>query len=69
MVGHPFPVIPCTICAKAVDLNVDLFADESGKVVHEECYVNHIARRKPAAVWHSLRLQWQNSRFVEDVRD
>jgi hypothetical protein len=42
MGGHPFLEIPCTICAKTVDLNVDLFTDENGKAVHEECYVKRI---------------------------
>jgi hypothetical protein len=42
MVGHPFPETPCIVCAKAVDLSVDLSADENGKAVHEECYVKRI---------------------------
>ena len=42
MGGHPFQEIPCTICAKPVDLTVDLSADENGKAVHEDCYVKHI---------------------------
>jgi hypothetical protein len=40
--GGPFQEIPCTICAKPVDLTVDLYADEKGKTVHEDCYVQHI---------------------------
>ncbi len=49
MGGHPFPEIPCKLCAKAVDLTVDLSADENGKAVHEDCYVEHItgSRRNP----------------------
>jgi hypothetical protein len=49
MGGHPFPEIFCTICNKTVDLSVDLNANESGKAVHEECYVEHItaAHRQP----------------------
>jgi hypothetical protein len=42
MGGHPFPEIPCTLCNKAVNLSADLYADENGKAVHEECYVKHI---------------------------
>ncbi len=42
MGGHPFPDIPCTLCGKPVDLSADLSADETGKAVHEECYVKHI---------------------------
>jgi hypothetical protein len=47
MGGHPFPEIPCKICSKPVDLTVDLYADENGKAVHEDCYVKHIWRNKP----------------------
>jgi hypothetical protein len=42
MGGHPFPDTQCTICAKPVDLAVDLSADENGKSVHEDCYVKRI---------------------------
>jgi hypothetical protein len=42
MVGHSFPETPCTICARPVDLSVDLFADENGKAVHEDCYVKRV---------------------------
>jgi hypothetical protein len=42
MGGHPFPEIPRTICAKLVDLTVDLYADEHGTAVHEDCYVNRV---------------------------
>jgi hypothetical protein len=38
MGGHPSPEIPCKLCAKTVDLS----ADENGKAVHEDCYVEHI---------------------------
>jgi hypothetical protein len=37
-----FPAVPCTICAKPVDLTVDLCADENGSAVHEKCYIKHI---------------------------
>ncbi|MGC2551446.1 MAG: hypothetical protein WA437_14355, partial [Candidatus Sulfotelmatobacter sp.] len=51
MGGHPFQALPCNICNKRVDLSVDLFADESGKAVHEECYVKHVtsSRTNPDA--------------------
>jgi hypothetical protein len=39
MAGHPFPEISCAICAKPVDLQIDLSANENGKAVHEKCYV------------------------------
>jgi hypothetical protein len=53
MGGHPVPEIPCTICAKPVDLRVDLSADENGKTVHENCYVQRITNHRgnvPATV-------------------
>ena len=46
MGGHPFTEIPCILCNKAVDLSADLFADENGKAVHEECYVKHITNSR-----------------------
>lgn len=51
MGGHPFPEIACTICAKPVDLRVDLYANEHGKAVHEDCYVKQItgSRNNPLA--------------------
>ena len=42
MGGHPFQETSCTICAKPVDLTVDLCSDENGKAVHEDCYVKHV---------------------------
>jgi len=53
MGGHPFLEIPCTICAKPVDLTVDLYADENGKSVHEHCYVKYVTssrRNSPVPV-------------------
>ena len=42
MGGHPFREVPCKICAKPVDLTVDLSADENGQAVHENCYLRHV---------------------------
>jgi hypothetical protein len=42
MGGHPVQEIPCSICANPVDLTVDVYADEYGRAVHEDCYVKHI---------------------------
>jgi hypothetical protein len=52
MKSRPFAEIPCVICTKPVDLNVDLSADENGKAVHTECYVSRIAtpQRGPSIV-------------------
>jgi hypothetical protein len=51
MGGHHFTEIPCTLCAKPVDLTVDLHADENGKAVHADCYLKHItgSRGNPPA--------------------
>jgi hypothetical protein len=50
MGGHPLPELPCTICAKPVDLTVELCADEYGKAVHEDCYVKDVtsSRNNPS---------------------
>ncbi len=50
MGGHPFSEIPCTICKKPVDLMVDLYANENGEAVHEQCYVTRM-----------LATRWQTS--------
>ena len=42
MASRPFPEISCALCSKPVDLLIDLSADESGKAVHEECYVTRL---------------------------
>jgi len=42
MGSRPFPEIPCILCSKAVDLEIDLCADENGKAVHEECYIKRV---------------------------
>jgi hypothetical protein len=42
MGGHPFSEILCTLCSKPVDLTVDLYADENGRAVHEQCYVTRL---------------------------
>jgi hypothetical protein len=46
MGGHPPTEIPCVLCSKPVDLTVDLYADESGKAVHSNCYVQHITNSR-----------------------
>jgi hypothetical protein len=43
MGSRPFPEISCAFRSKLVDLLIDLSADENGKAVHEECYVNPAA--------------------------
>lgn len=42
MSGRSFPEISCIICSKPLDLSRDLSADEYGKAVHTECYVNRL---------------------------
>jgi hypothetical protein len=39
---HLFQEIPCIICRQPLNLRIDLSADENGKAVHEDCYVNRI---------------------------
>lgn len=34
--------ISCVLCSRPVDLRTDLYADENGKSVHEDCYVKHV---------------------------
>jgi hypothetical protein len=47
--GSPFPAIPCVLCSNPVNLISDLYADENGKAVHEECYVNRITETNSRA--------------------
>jgi len=42
MESRPFPLIPCAVCSKPIDLQTDLCADEIGKAIHEECYVSRL---------------------------
>jgi hypothetical protein len=42
MDSRPCPAIPCTLCSKPLDLQKDLYADENGKAVHEDCYVKRL---------------------------
>ena len=46
MGGYTLPAIPCAICAKPLNLQTDLCADENGKAVHEECYVKRITTQR-----------------------
>jgi hypothetical protein len=49
MGGHPVLEIPCKICDKPVDLTVDLCADETGKAIHANCYVQRMTSQNPAS--------------------
>jgi hypothetical protein len=51
MGSRPFPEIACALCRNPVSLISDLCADENGKAVHEECYVQQVTRpsSNPAA--------------------
>jgi hypothetical protein len=50
MGSRHFPEISCAICAKPVDLQMDLSANENGRAVHEDCYVKQITNpANPAA--------------------
>jgi len=59
MNSHSFPEIPCVICRKPVVLQTDLWADESGKVVHADCYVKRIISARLAHVWANTSLRSQ----------
>jgi hypothetical protein len=48
MGGHPVPEIPCKLCDKPVDLTVDLCTDETGKAIHEDCYIERITNQNAA---------------------
>ena len=39
----PAEVSLCTICLQPIQLEIDRYADESGRPVHEACYINKIA--------------------------
>jgi hypothetical protein len=68
--SRSFPQIFCALCSKPVDLNIDLSTDENGKSVHDNCYFNHIAKRKHAESCKNLMMRWRNSRFgLEGLRE
>lgn len=46
MGGQPLSEISCILCSKPVDLRTDLTADENGKAVHEDCYVQRITNQR-----------------------
>lgn len=50
MGSRPSPKIRCALCSNPVDLGIDLCADENGKAVHEECYVQRITSSSNPAV-------------------
>jgi hypothetical protein len=37
----------CMLCSKPVDLQKEFQTDENGRVVHEDCYVNNVTRKRP----------------------
>jgi hypothetical protein len=41
MESHSFPEM-CILCRQAVNLRIDLCADENGRSIHEDCYVRWI---------------------------
>lgn len=49
MGGQPTLEMPCKICNKPVDLTLDLCADEMGKAVHADCYVQRITKQGPSS--------------------
>jgi hypothetical protein len=57
MRSSPLPEVSCGICGKPVNLSVDLYADENGIAVHEDCYLKQITRSR----MRSLRMRWHES--------
>jgi predicted nucleic acid-binding Zn ribbon protein len=49
MGSRPFPEISCMLCSKPVNSQADLCADEKGKAIHEERYVNRLLAGHPVA--------------------
>jgi hypothetical protein len=45
MESHSFPAVLCILCPEAVNLRIDLCADENGQSIHEDCYVRRITNR------------------------
>jgi hypothetical protein len=39
----------CAVCSKSVDLTIDLNTNESGKALHQQCYVDQLASKDDAA--------------------
>jgi hypothetical protein len=46
MNSRPFQQIHFVFCSQPVDLQADLFADENGMAIHEECYVKRMTMGK-----------------------
>jgi hypothetical protein len=40
----------CALCSQPVNLTIDLVCDETGKAVHEQCYVDRITGGKDTAL-------------------
>jgi hypothetical protein len=59
MGGHPIPEISCAFCAKPIDLQTDLTADENGKAIHEDCYVKRVTNFRNNAGLHAGRSESQ----------
>jgi hypothetical protein len=66
----PLPEITCAICAKLLNLRIDLSADENGKDVHEECYVKGITppRSRPPIASMSDEVQIAHNRIATMAR-
>jgi hypothetical protein len=51
MDSPPLREIPCVICRKPIDLQIDLYADENGKAAHGDCYIKRITSARLAQAW------------------
>lgn len=44
--GYCMSTLNCALCSQPVNLTIDLACDETGKAVHEQCYVDRITGGK-----------------------
>jgi len=65
--GRPFQEVSCVLCSTPIDLSADLCADENGKAVHDNCYVNYVAKPEPAGKREGLGLRWRQRRSGLEV--
>jgi hypothetical protein len=49
----------CALCNHPLNLTTDLACDETGKAVHEQCYVDRITGKKDTAIpLPRLKITW-----------
>ena len=59
-IKHHMDTFDCALCHQPVNLTTDLACDETGKAVHEQCYVDRITGNKDTAIpFPRLNHTWQ----------